>query len=159
MRPTSLAERTFCKIFPPCSSLPKLSFSNPLPAANPFLICVYASFPTGGNIRKHLRGKSAFLGKKGWLVESFVAQLFTDLAHGGRSFVINGLSVPPALPLCCYCLCNYRLIAGPSCGSAHVYLYESGSAGVKGLFLLRCLAVLLKPWLGGGGDDAEGFCI
>lgn len=60
-------------------------FSNSLPATNSFLMCVYASFPTGGNIRKHPRGKSVFLRKGSSLVESFVVQLFASLAHGGPS--------------------------------------------------------------------------
>lgn len=96
------------KSSPPSPSPLKRYFSNPLPIANPFLIRVYASLPTGGNIRKHPRGKSLFLRKGSWLLESFGAQLCKF--GSWWTFICNKLSLGPFSVACFildrYCCCN-----------------------------------------------------
>lgn len=67
----------------PCSCLLKSFLFDPLPAAHTFLMCVYASFPTGGNIRKHLRGKSVFLRKGHFPGPDWFGQWWRKSGSGG----------------------------------------------------------------------------
>lgn len=121
-----------------------------LPTAchNPFLICVYASFPTGGNIRKRPRGKNIFLSCN-WLIHLWPSssQVWVMVDWNCNKQALGSFSA------CCLLYLQSWLLLYLKIDCRHLVRHsrwmpshESGSCGLKSLLLPCCLVIFLKPW-------------